>query len=87
MPAPTHDQLKMLIQQETDMFEALVQASNDAYIMHRAWREMLIENQRLKEQLAKEIVNGNSGQHTGDLGTLGTWSILSGGSGGTTILY
>lgn len=51
MPAPTHDQLKALIQQETDMFEALVQASNDAYVVHRAWRELVIENQRLKEEI------------------------------------
>lgn len=51
MPAPTHDQLKALIQQETDMFDALVQASNDAYIIHRAWRELIIENQRLKEEI------------------------------------
>lgn len=87
MPAPTHEQLRMLIQQETDMFEALVEASNDAYIMHRAWRELLIENQRLKEQLAKEIVNGHADQHTGDLGTLGTWSILAGSASGTTVSY
>ena len=57
MPAPTHDQLKALIQQETDMFDALVEASNDAYIVHRAWRELVIENHRLKEQL-KEKSNG-----------------------------
>lgn len=87
MPAPTHEQLRMLIQQETDMFEALVEASNDAYIMHRAWRELLIENQRLKEQLAKEIVDGNSGQRTHDLGGLGTWSVIMGFPSGNTVSY
>ena len=51
MPAPTHDQLKALIQQETDMFDALVEASNDAYIVHRAWRELVIENERLTKEL------------------------------------
>lgn len=87
MPAPTHEQLRMLIQQETDMFDALVEASNDAYIMHRAWRELLIENQRLKEQLAKEIVDGHADQRTHDLGALGTWSVLCGGSASTTVSY
>lgn len=51
MPAPTHEQLRALIQQETDMFDALVAASNDAYIAHRAWRELVLENQRLKEEI------------------------------------
>ena len=51
MPAPTHDQLKALIQQETDMFDALVEASNDAYIVHRAWRELVLENERLRKEL------------------------------------
>ena len=52
MPAPTHDQLKALIQQETDMFDALVEASNDAYIVHRAWRELVLENEKLRKELA-----------------------------------
>ena len=54
MPAPTHDQLKALIQQETDMFDALVEASNDAYIVHRAWRELVIENAKLRAELEKQ---------------------------------
>ena len=54
MPAPTHEQLKALIQQDTDMFEALVEASNDVYIIHRAWRALVIENAALRAELAKE---------------------------------
>lgn len=87
MPAPTHDQLKVLIQQETDMFDALVEASNDVYIIHRAWRALVIENQQLKEQLAKEILDGHADQRTHDLGPLGTWSVLCGGSFGSTVSY
>ena len=87
MPAPTHDQLKALIQQETDMFEALVAASNDVYIVHRAWRALVLENAALKAQLTKEILDGSSNQHTGDCGALGVWSIVGGGAGGSTISY
>lgn len=87
MPAPTHDQLKSLIQQETDMFEALVAASNDVYIIHRAWRALVLENAALKAELAKEILNGSGNQHTHDLGALGTWSIVGGGAGGSTVSY
>ena len=87
MPAPTHDQLKALIQQETDMFEALVAASNDVYIVHRAWRALVLENAALKAELAKEILNGSGNQHTHDLGALGTWSIVGGGAGSSTISY
>ena len=87
MPAPTHDQLKALIQQETDMFDALVQASNDVYIVHRAWRALVIENQQLKAQLAKEILDGHIDQRTHDLGDLGTWSLIGGVSGSSTVSY
>ena len=88
MPALTHDQLKSLIQQETDMFEALVEASNDVYIIHRAWRTLVLENAALKAELAKEILNGSGNQHTHDLGTHGAWSMHSGGNiGGNLISY
>jgi len=87
MPALTHDQLKSLIQQETDMFEALVEASNDVYIIHRAWRALVIENAALKAELAKEILNGSGNQHTYDLGALGAWSMHSGGGGNGPITY
>ena len=87
MPAPTHDQLKALIQQETDMFDALVEASNDVYIVHRAWRALVLENAALKAQLTKEILDGSSNQHTHDLGALGVWSIVGGGAGGSTVSY
>ena len=79
MPAPTHDQLKALIQQETDMFEALVQASNDAYVVHRAWRELVLENQRLREEIYgwQRLADGigdalrptDSGLNTGPFGS------------------
>ncbi len=79
MPAPTHEQLKALIQQETDMFDALVEASNDAYIVHRAWRELVIENAKLRGEIDawKRLADGFSdATRPAGTGPLGSHMVL-----------
>lgn len=49
----------------------------DTKIALKAWRELVIENQRLKDELVKEIVHGSGTQHSHDLGTAGSWFLLS----------
>lgn len=57
----------------------------DTKIALRAWRELVIENQRLKDELVKEIVHGSNNQHSFDLGTAGSWFLLN--SGFSSITY
>ena len=56
----------------------------DTKIALKAWRELVIENQRLKDELVKEIVHGSGTQHSHDLGTAGSWFLLSSGAGSIT---
>lgn len=49
----------------------------DTKIALKAWRELVIENQRLKDELVKEIVHGSGTQHSHDLSTVGTWFFPS----------
>jgi hypothetical protein len=56
----------------------------DTKIALKAWRELVLENQRLKDELVKEIVHGSNTQRSHDLGTAGTWFLLSSGYSGIT---
>ena len=49
----------------------------DTKIALKAWRELVLENQRLKDELVKEIVHGSNTQRSHDLGTAGSWFLLS----------
>ena len=51
----------------------------DTKIALRAWRKLVLENQRLKDELVKEIVHGSGTQHSHDLGTAGSWFLSNGG--------
>lgn len=55
----------------------------DTKILLNAWRKLVIENQRLKDEL-QEVSNGSSTQHSHDLSTVGTWFLLSSGAGSIT---
>jgi hypothetical protein len=57
----------------------------DTKIALKAWRELVLENQRLKDELVKEIVHGSNTQRSHDLGAAGTWFLLS--SGYSNITY
>jgi hypothetical protein len=56
----------------------------DTKIALKAWRELVIENQRLKDELVKEILHGSGTQHSHDLGPTGSWFLLSSGYSGIT---
>lgn len=56
----------------------------DTKIALKAWRELVLENQRLKDELVKEIVHGSGNQHSHDLGVAGSWFLLSSGISSVT---
>lgn len=56
----------------------------DTKIALKAWRELVIENQRLKDELVKEILNGSTNERSFDLGATGSWFFLSNRASGIT---
>lgn len=56
----------------------------DTKILLNAWRELVIENQRLKDKLT-EVSHGSVTQHSHALSTVGTWFFPSRRDRGITV--